>query len=183
MDWHGDDIDHDDISIEEEKDADMRRGDTHGAEHKIEKLKLEIEKIKKERQEYLDGWQRAKADYVNAIKRGDEEKKRERERGLESAVEALLPAFDALERAKSHGEVPEGFAAIAKQLEAGFKAVGLEALGEMGEAFDPAKHEAYGQDKVEDKAQDDHITAVLEPGYKLGERVIRPAKVRVGHFE
>jgi molecular chaperone GrpE len=176
------DEERDDIEYVEEKDADMRRGDAHDAKHHIDKLKHELEKIKKERQEYLDGWQRAKADYVNAIKRADEEKKKERERGIEKAVEQLLPTFDALERAKEHGEVPEGFAAIAKQLEAGFAALGLTAVGEAGEAFDPAKHEAYGQDAVGSAEKDDTVTAVLEKGYRLGERVIRPAKVRVGHF-
>ena len=171
-----------DIEFEEERDPDMRRTGDHDAKHHIEKLKGELEKIKKERQEYLDGWQRAKADYVNAIKRADEDKKRERERGLEGAVEQLLPAFDALERAKEHGEVPAGFAAIAKQLESAFASLGLEAVGEVGEPFDPAKHEAYGQDTVADKAEDDKVTAILEKGYALGSRIIRPAKVRVGHF-
>jgi molecular chaperone GrpE len=177
------DEERDDIEYVEEKDADMRRGDAHDAKHHIEKLKGELEKIKKEKQEYLDGWQRAKADYVNAIKRTEADVAQAKSRGVEKAVEQLLPAFDALERAKEHGEVPEGFAAIAKQLESAFTSLGLEAVGEVGEAFDPAKHEAYGQDAVESAEKDDTVTAVLERGYQLGERVIRPAKVRVGHFE
>jgi molecular chaperone GrpE len=105
-----------------------------------------------------------------------------RESGVAKAVESLLPAYDAIERAKEHGDIPEGFAAIVKQLESAFAALGLAAVGEVGEAFDPNLHEAYGQDTVEDKAKDDTITAVLEKGWKQGERVIRPAKVRVGHF-
>ncbi|HVW82731.1 MAG TPA: nucleotide exchange factor GrpE [Candidatus Paceibacterota bacterium] len=180
MDWHGDDIEEGDITLEPENNEPKGHGN---AEHKIEKLKGELEKIKKEKQEYLDGWQRAKADYVNAIKRTEADVAQAKSRGVEKAVEQLLPAFDALERAKEHGEVPEGFAAIAKQLESAFASLGLEAIGEVGEAFDPAKHEAYGQDKVADKAEDDKVTAVLEKGYALGSRIIRPAKVRVGHFQ
>ena len=150
------------------------------AEGKVKKLRSEIESLRAEKQEYLDGWQRAKADYVNVLKRLDEEKKIEKLRGVAKAAEALLPAFDALERAKEHGDIPEGFAGIVKQLEGGFAGLGLTSLGKVGEAFDPALHEALGQDPVEDAAHDDTITAVLEQGWQIGDMVIRPAKVRVG---
>lgn len=152
------------------------------ADAKVKKVRDELADAKAQARENLDGWQRAKADYVNALKRFDEEKKGALVRGIEKAVEQLLPAFDALERAKEHGEVPVGFQAIAKQLETAFATLGLESVGKVGEPFDPATHEAYGQDATDDKAADDTVTAVLEQGYKLGERVIRPAKVRVAHF-
>ena len=150
------------------------------AEEKVKKLRAEIESLRQEKQEYLDGWQRSKADYVNVLKRLDEEKKTEKLRGVVKAAEALLPAFDALERAKEHGDIPEGFAGIIKQLEGGFAGLGLVALGKVGETFDPALHEALGQDPVEDAARDDTVTFVLEKGWKIGEMVIRPAKVRIG---
>ena len=98
------------------------------------------------------------------------------------AVETLLPAFDALERSKEHGEIPEGFLAIAKQLESAFASLGLEELGQLGEKFNPAFHEALGQDVAASAETDDTVTAVLEKGWKVGEVVIRPAKVRVAHF-
>ncbi len=152
------------------------------ADSKLEKLKKELETAKQEKQENLDGWQRAKADYVNVLKRLDDEKKLERIRGIEKAVEVLLPAFDALERAKEHGEVPPGFQAIAKQMEAAFASLGLEPIGKVGEPFDPSLHEAFGQDAAESEASDGSITAVLEQGYRLGDRVVRAAKVRVAHW-
>lgn len=148
------------------------------AEEKVAKLRAELAEARKEKQENLDGWQRAKADYVNALKRFDEEKKAEKQRGVVKAAEALLPAFDALERAKEHGEVPEGFAAIVRQLENGFRSLGLEAFGEAGEAFDPALHEALGQDQGAPETED-MVSAVLEKGWKIGDAVIRPAKVRI----
>lgn len=185
----------DDIEVETETDTDMRAGGSvhHGdAEHKVNKLKGEIEHIKKERQEYLDGWQRSKADYVNLLKRSEQGSKEAQMRGKVQAVETLLPAFDALERAKEHlsrsgeakagGEGVEGFLGIAKQLEGAFASLGLEPIGEVGERFDPALHEALGQDAVKSEEADDTITAVLEKGWKIGENVIRPAKVRVAHF-
>jgi molecular chaperone GrpE len=156
--------------------------DESRAETKIQKVKDELEAAKKEKQGYLDGWQRSKADYVNLIKRAEEERKSAKIAGLEKAAEALLPALDALERSKAHGEIPDGFQGVAKQLESGFASLGLTAIGEIGEQFDPTYHEALAQDKAESQDEDDKITAVLEKGYKIGDRVIRPAKVRVSHF-
>lgn len=152
------------------------------AENKIAKMRGELSACRKEKQEYMDGWQRAKADYVNALKRFESEARTAETRGLVKAVETLLPAFDALERSQEHGEIPEGFLAIARQLESAFAALGLEALGEVGEHFDPALHDALGQDAADSPEMDDAVTAVLEKGWKIGGFVIRPAKVRVGHF-
>jgi len=155
---------------------------TEGFEAKVAKMREELSSCRKEKQEYMDGWQRAKADYVNALKRFEGDTKSARQSGVVKAVETLLPAFDALERSKEHGEIPEGFLAIARQLESAFAALGLTAIGDVGEHFDPALHEALGQDVVESAETDDTITAVLEKGWKIGDSIIRPAKVRVAHF-
>lgn len=153
------------------------------AEEKIRKLREEMERLRTEKQEYLDGWQRAKADYVNALKRSEEERKAAKEAGTLKALEELLPAYDALDRAKEHGVLPEGFEAIARQLENALKTLGVETLGEVGEHFDPMLHEALGQDKTESKEADDTITLVLQKGYRVNSTVLRPAKVKVAHFE
>ncbi|MHB8660645.1 MAG: nucleotide exchange factor GrpE [Minisyncoccota bacterium] len=167
----------DDVKIEaEDSEAEEK------AENKIAKMREELGACRKEKQEYMDGWQRAKADYVNALKRFEEEAKAAEARGRVKAVETLLPAFDALERSKDHGEVPSGFLAIARQLENAFAMLGLTAFGTFGEQFDPALHDALGQDAVDSPEMDDTVTAVLERGWKVGSTVIRPAKVRVGHF-
>jgi molecular chaperone GrpE len=152
------------------------------AENKIAKMREELNACRKEKQEYMDGWQRAKADYVNALKRFDSDVKVSELRGKVRAVETLLPAFDALERSKEHGEIPEGFLAIARQLENAFAALGLEEIGKIGEKFNPALHEAFGQDPADSLEMDDTLTIVLEKGWKIGNSVIRPAKVRVAHF-
>lgn len=153
-----------------------------GFENKVAKMREELSECRKEKQEYMDGWQRAKADYVNALKRFDGDMKSAKQAGVVKAVETLLPAFDALERSKEHGEVPEGFLAIARQIESSFASLGLEELGKIGEAFNPAFHEALGQDAADSVETDNAVTAVLEKGWKIGDSVIRPAKVRVGHF-
>ena len=152
------------------------------AEGKVKKLREEIENLRKEKQEYLDGWQRAKADYVNALKRFEQDVRDARAGGVVKAVEAFLPAYDALERAKEHGELPEGFVGIGKQIEAAFKMLGVEAIGVVGEKFDPSLHEAFGQEPTESQEQDDTVTVVLEKGYRMNGAIICPAKVKVAHF-
>lgn len=169
----------DDVQIEPEQ------GDEGGEvkpEEKIAKMREELSACRKDKQEYMDGWQRAKADYVNALKRFETDAKASESRGKIRAVEALLPAFDALERAKEHGDVPEGFMGIAKQLESAFAGLGLEEVGKVGEKFNPAIHEALGQDVAEKVETDDTVTVVLEKGWKVADFAIRPAKVRVAHF-
>ena|SRR3989344_6733395 len=178
----------DDIEIA----ADEEEGEEH-ADARIQKLREEISRLRNEKQEYMDGWQRSKADYVNALKRFEEEKKRERGRGVREAAERLLPALDALERAKEHqsslklrpasGEGADGIWAIMRQLESAFAGLGLEPVGAVGELFDPARHEALGQDPTDVCEIDDTVSAVLEKGWRLGDALIRPAKVRVAHFE
>lgn len=173
----------DDVKIE--ADPSSAAGEDQGeerAEQKIAKMREELSACRREKQEYMDGWQRSKADYVNALKRFEGENKAAEQKGKIRAIELLLPAYDALERAKEHGEVPTGFAAIVKQLETAFASLGLIEVGKAGEVFDPSLHEAFGQDPVESEDQDDVITAVLEKGWKAGDIVIRAAKVRVGHF-
>jgi molecular chaperone GrpE len=163
---------------EEELEASESRAET-----KIAKLRKELEHVKKEKQENQDGWQRSKADYVNAIRRFEEEKKNAVDVGKTKAALAFIPAMDSLERAKAHGEIPGEFAGIIKQLEHAAKSVGLEQFGEKGEHFNPMLHEALGQDPTNSKDEDDVITQVLETGWKLGDLIVRPAKVRVAYFE
>jgi molecular chaperone GrpE len=176
--------DEDDITIEgytreEGGSEDDLEASEAQAGAKVAKVKKELEQVKQEKQEYLDGWQRAKADYVNALKRFEAEKKVAVQLGVVKAAHAFLPAMDSLARAEATGEIPETFQGIAKQLHDAAKSLGMVQFGATGEAFDPMLHEALGQDSTDDAALDDTITAVLEQGWKAGELVVRPAKVRV----
>jgi molecular chaperone GrpE len=179
----------DDVTIEQDGREEVRMSEEEleatesRVDAKASKLKKELDAVKAERQEYMDGWQRAKADYVNALKRFEEEKGAARMRGVTKSVEAFLPAMDSLARAESSGGIPEAFQGIAKQLHDAAKSLGMAQFGTVGEAFDPNMHEALGQDAAATQKEDDTITAILEPGWKAGEFVVRPAKVRVAHFE
>ncbi|HQU07810.1 MAG: nucleotide exchange factor GrpE [Parcubacteria group bacterium 21-54-25] len=175
----------DDVVIESDAsagagdDIDLIEEEAH-AEGKLAKVKKELAQCRTERQEYLDGWQRAKADYVNALKRFEEEKAALKSRSTAEVVGALLPVLDSLERAKVAGELPQGFGAIAKQLAGAFAALGVSEIStEPGDVFDPMRHEAMGQDETDDAELDDTVSAVLEKGWQVGDAVLRPVKVRV----
>lgn len=176
----------DDMTIEQDgseelgQDEEMSSGK---ADTKVTKLKKELESVKKDKQEYLDGWQRAKADYVTLLKRLEEERANAETKGIIKASSQFIAVLDSLARAKAHGEIPESFAGIASQLESSAKSLGLTQFGDVGEEFDPNRHEALGQDPVSDITRDDTVTAVLENGWERHGSVVRPAKVRVGHFE
>lgn len=176
----------DDVVIEPERE-DLGTSEEDIAAHesragaRADKLKRELEAIKKERQEYLDGWQRAKADYVNALKRFSDEREAAAGLGALGAAQAFIPALDSLDRAERAGSIPESMQGIVKQLHEAVRSLGLERFGEVGDAFDPALHEALGQDPAPSSDMDDTVSAVLEAGWRRGEAVIRPAKVRVYH--
>lgn len=173
----------DDVILETDGTEELSADDAGEASGKVAKQKAEIERLRAEKQEYLDGWQRAKADYVNALKRFDEEKRSAVELGKVLSVAAFLPVMDSLARAEAAGEIPDSFKTIAKQLHDAARALGLAQIGAVGESFDPMLHEALGQDATDEEGKDDTVTVVLEHGWKSNEAVIRPAKVRVAHYE
>ncbi|VAW32206.1 hypothetical protein MNBD_CPR01-418 [hydrothermal vent metagenome] len=165
--------------IDDTIDVELVDEEAH-AESKVVKIKKELERCRAEKQEYLNGWQRAKADYVNVLKRSDKEKASIQDRVIEKTVTEFLPALDSLLRASDSGDIPKGFDAIAKQLINAFSSLNVkEVPAEVGEAFDPVIHEAFGQDETDDPEKDDTISLVLEKGWQIGDNVIRPAKVRV----
>jgi molecular chaperone GrpE len=174
----------DDVIIEPESGANGgSEEELEAAESRVgaksDKLKKDLEACRREKQEYLDGWQRAKADYVNALKRFEEERKSATLQGTLRAASAFIPAIDSLERAEAHGDVPEGFKAVARQLHEAVNSLGLNRFGEKGDTFDPALHDALGQDPAPSPEKDNTVSAVLEAGWKTADQVVRPAKVRV----
>lgn len=148
------------------------------------KLKLKLKVCEEERQENLLGWQRARADYSNALVRFKEENSQAKNFGLSMALEAMLPALESLNRAKEAGAIPKSFEGIAKQIQSAFNSLGASEIKvEIGEKFNPSEHEALGKDQVTEMEKDDTVTAILDSGWKIGERVVKPARVRVGHFD
>ena len=130
--------------------------------------------------EIFQDLQRLQADFVNYKARVERDRGVERQLAVAEAIRAFLPAMDDLTRAEAHGDLQDGtpMAAIAQKLRAAGEKFGLSAFGEKGEAFDPEKHEALVQNPSEDVTEP-VIADVIELGYMVGERLLRPAKVAV----
>lgn len=130
--------------------------------------------------EIFQDLQRLQADFVNYRARVERDRGVERQLAVAEAIRAFLPAMDDLTRAESHGDLQDGtpMAAIAQKLRAAGEKFGLSAFGEKGEAFDPEKHEALVQNPSEEVTKP-VIADVIELGYMVGDRLLRPAKVAV----
>ena len=130
--------------------------------------------------EIFQDLQRLQADFVNYKARVERDRGVERQLAVAEAIRAFLPALDDLTRAEAHGDLQDGtpMAAIAQKLRAAGEKFGLSAFGEKGEAFDPEKHEALVQNPSQDVTEP-VIADVIELGYMVGDRLLRPAKVAV----
>ena len=130
--------------------------------------------------EHLADLKRVTAEYANYRKRTEANREVERERAVGAAVAVLLPVLDDLDRAEKHGDL-EGdapFATIAAKLRSAVEKLGLTPFGEVGEPFDPQKHEAIFQ-QPSDEVDTDTVADVVETGYLLGGTLLRAAKVVV----
>ena len=126
--------------------------------------------------------QRLQAEYVNYKKRVDRDREMHRDLAVSSVVESLLPVLDDIHLARQHGDLEGGpFAAIADKLDGTLTKIGVERFGQPGDPFDPNVHEALMHIEAE-LAKGTEVTTVvqvLQPGYRMGQRVIRPARVAV----
>lgn len=130
--------------------------------------------------EIFQDLQRLQADFVNYRARVERDRGAERQLAVADTIRAFLPALDDLTRAESHGDLQEGtpMAAIAQKLRSAGEKLGLQSFGEKGEKFDPEKHDALVQ-TPNPEVTEAVIADVVELGYQLGERMLRPAKVAV----
>jgi molecular chaperone GrpE len=122
--------------------------------------------------------QRLQAEYANYRKRVERDRVAVREQALASVVSELLPVLDNIGRAREHEELTGGFKAIAEALESTVSKLGLTTFGEAGEPFDPNVHEALMHSYSPDVTEPTCVQ-ILQPGYKVGERILRPARVAV----
>jgi molecular chaperone GrpE len=137
----------------------------------LKKLREKLKKAIEEKQEYLEGWQRARADLVNFKKETETGHGESRERLKAELIEELIPALDVLELSLRH-EKNQTLSMLEKQFLMGLQKLGIERFGAVGEDFDPQKHEAIAM-----KGDEHKIQSVERSGYKAGERIIRPAQV------
>jgi molecular chaperone GrpE len=122
--------------------------------------------------------QRLQAEYANYRKRVDRDRATVREQAVASALTELLPVLDAINQAREHGELSGGFKSVADSLQAAVGKLGLVSYGQRGDAFDPKIHEALSYSDSPDVTEDTCVD-IFQPGYKVGERILRPARVAV----
>jgi molecular chaperone GrpE len=127
--------------------------------------------------------QRLQAEYANYKKRVDRDRALSRQAGVEAVLTQLLPVLDSIAAAREHEELVGGFKGVAEQLEQLAAKHGLEFFGEPGEPFDPKVHEALLQMPYEGEIAEPTVAAVMQKGVKLGERILRPARVGVANPE
>lgn len=176
--------------VEFVKDTEFAAHEAHSSKDIVADLRAKLKKANEEKAEYLDGWQRTKADYVNSRKR-DEEGLREAIKYAEANfIEELIPVLDSYDMAFGNKNAWEnlpvewrrGMEQIHNQLLSLLKDHDVEILEPLGKEFDPKFSEAVGVIDTKNSDEDDIVLAIFQKGYKLHDRIIRPAKVRVGKY-
>jgi molecular chaperone GrpE len=122
--------------------------------------------------------QRLQAEYVNYRRRVERDRVAMAELSLGKVLGELLPVLDDIGRAREHGELEGGFRRVAESLESTVAKLGLELFGTVGELFDPNVHEALMHREAPD-IEEDTVVEILQPGYRLGDRILRVARVTV----
>ncbi|MBI4118426.1 MAG: nucleotide exchange factor GrpE [Parcubacteria group bacterium] len=176
----------DDIQLEETNDE----GESSFRD-KEKKLREKLLECEKERQEYLDGWQRAKADFINARKAEEESRKTLREFVKEDILSQILPVVDSFELAFRNKEAWEkadkgwraGVEYIYTQLIGVLKSNSILEIHPEGAHFDPTRHESIETVQTNNEEDDGKIVEVTQRGYTLHGRVLRPARVKVAKYK
>ena len=161
-------------SSESQENGDAADGATQDGEDTLTPLG----QAKKEAAEYLEALQRERAEFINFRNRSQKEQERFRQHGIIDVLTALLPALDDIDRIREHSEMDESFKAVSAKIDKAFEKFGVEKFGEKGEDFDPTKHDAILH-KPDPQAEKETVDTVVEAGYRIGDRVIRAARVVV----
>jgi molecular chaperone GrpE len=144
----------------------------------VEAASKKAEEMKAQLAERTADLQRLQAEYTNYRKRVDRDRATVRELATANALNELLPVLDAIGQAREHGELSGGFKSVADSLQAATSKLGLVSYGERGDAFDPKIHEALTSSYSPDVTEETCVE-IFQPGYRIGERILRPARVAV----
>jgi molecular chaperone GrpE len=161
-----------------EPDASQRPAEAGAPAPAAGGLGAELESLRAALDERTRDLQRITAEYANYRKRVERDRMLVGEQATANVLKALLPVFDDLDRAREHGELVEGVAAVVDQLVATTAKFGLTPFGEKGDPFDPTRHEAVAH-LTSAEVSEPTCVDVLRRGYLLGDRLLRPAMVAV----
>lgn len=125
--------------------------------------------------------QRLQAEYVNYKRRVDRDRSLARQTGIETVIADLMPVLDSISLAREHNDLSGGFKMVADELEKVAAKHGLTSFGAVGDAFDPNRHDALMEIPMDGEITVTTISQVMQQGYALGDRIIRPARVGVAN--
>lgn len=157
----------------------------------LKKFRADLKQLKKEKEEYLTGWQKERAEFANYRKQEDDRKAIFSEAMRERILTRFLSVIDSFNMAFANKESWEkvdenwrkGVEYIYSQMNGIFEEYGVKPVGEEGESFDPNIHQSIDVVETDKKELEHKVATVIQKGYKLGERVIRPARVNVYEYK
>ncbi len=174
-----------DTSIEEIVDLD-EEGNEKGMQTKLKDLRNKLKEVEKERNEYLDGWQRAKADAINKQKEAEARQKDFAVFANQKILLELIPVMDSFQMAMNNKEAwaavdanwRVGVEYIKSQLESVFEAHGLSVFGKVGDIANPETYSSIETMHTDDPQKDGTVAEMLQYGYKLKDKIVREAKCK-----
>ncbi len=157
----------------------------------LKKFRADLKALKKEKEEYLTGWQKERAEFANYRKQEEDRKTMFSESVRERILTRFLTVMDSFSMAFANKEAwdkvdpnwRKGVEYIYSQMNGIFEEYGVKAVGEVGESFDHNIHQSIDMLPTDEKEQDHKVAEVIQRGYKLGERIIRPARVNVYEYK
>ncbi|ARZ69210.1 nucleotide exchange factor GrpE [Streptomyces sp. HU2014] len=141
-------------------------------------LQAQLDQAQSALSERTGDLQRLQAEYQNYRRRVERDRATVKEIAVANLLSELLPTLDDIGRARDHGELVGGFKSVAESMETVVAKMGLQQFGKEGEPFDPLIHEALMHSYAPDVTETTCVQ-ILQPGYRIGERTIRPARVAV----
>ncbi len=157
----------------------------------LKKLKDMLADCKKEKQEYLSGWQRARADLVNERMASEKRSRQISELAQEEIISDLMPILDSFDMAfankEAWGKVDKNWRIGVENIHSNIISVlsklSIAPFDPLSDVFNPKEHESIDTVSTKDKKRDNKIVEVLQKGYKRGEKILRPAKVKIAVYE
>ncbi|MDX6354267.1 MAG: molecular chaperone GrpE [Streptomyces sp.] len=153
-------------------------GDAKELADELTAVKAQLDQVRTALNERTADLQRLQAEYQNYRRRVERDRIAVKEIAIANLLIELLPVLDDIGRARDHGELLGGFKSVAESLETVAAKLGLQQFGKEGEPFDPLVHEALMHSYSPDVTQTTCVQ-ILQPGYRIGERNLRPARVAV----
>ncbi|MEU3609452.1 nucleotide exchange factor GrpE [Streptomyces sp. NPDC035033] len=165
-------------AAESTEDTAAPAGDANSTQEADAGLTAQLDQVRSALSERTADLQRLQAEYQNYRRRVERDRVTVKEIAVAGLLSDLLPVLDDIGRARDHGELVGGFKSVAESLETVVAKMGLQQFGKEGEPFDPTIHEALMHSYAPDVTETTCV-AILQPGYRIGERTIRPARVAV----